>query len=90
VGIVAEKYDYRSKVRKEMSREDVIPKAKTKTASNLKLPSAGRAPSRKSSSAMDMLEQFEKFAPKKEVTAKSGKFIKSAVKKPGTLRKIKK
>lgn len=84
---MAEKYDYRSKVRKDIDPSKIIPTRKS-SGSKLRLPGSMKAPARKRSSALDALEQFERFAPKeKEVKAKSGKWIQSAVKKPGALRK---
>lgn len=83
---MAEKYDYRSKVRKDIDPSEVIPTRKSPGA-KLSLPSGMKAPKSRSSDLADALSMFEKMSSKKEVTAKGGKWIQSAIKKPGALRK---
>ena len=84
---MAEKYDYRSKVRKDIDPSEVIPTRKSPGA-KLTLPGGTKkAPKSRSSDLADTLAMFEKMSSKKEVTAKGGKWIQSAIKKPGALRK---
>lgn len=84
---MAEKYDYRSKVRKDIDPSEVIPTRKS-SGSKLSLPGGMKAPKSRSSDLADTLAMFEKMSSdKKEVKAKSGKWIQSAIKKPGALRK---
>ena len=83
---MAEKYDYRSKVRKDIDPSEVIPTRKS-SGVKLSLPGGMREPKSRSSDLADTLAMFEKMSSKKEVTAKGGKWIQSAIKKPGALRK---
>lgn len=84
---MAEKYDYRSKVRKDIDPSEVIPTRKS-SGSKLSLPGGMREPKSRSSDLADTLSMFEKMSSdKKEVKAKGGKWIQSAIKKPGALRK---
>ena len=74
-------------VKKGVSVKDIIPKPKVPySAARLRVPSS-RGSTSKDTSALDMLMDFEKLSKtKKEVTAKSGKWIQSAIKKPGALK----
>jgi len=69
------------------SVKDIVPKSKI-PLSAARLRASGTKAPEKDKDALDMLEAFEKLnRKKKEVTAKSGKWIQSAIKKPGALKK---